>query len=127
MTKWLALGLAGGAGTLARYWLSGWVARHYGESFPAGTMAVNLVGCLLIGILYGWFEERFLLDPLVRTALLLGFLGAFTTFSSYGIQVFTLLRAGEFFYAGLYMAISNLAGLLLVWLGYGLSRLGALS
>jgi CrcB protein len=122
MTKLIALGVAGAAGTLARYWVSGWVARRYGESFPAGTLAVNLMGCLLVGALYYLLEERFLSDPVLRTALLLGFLGAFTTFSSYGIQVFALLRDGEFLYAAVYAGISNLAGFLLVWAGYSLSR-----
>ncbi len=120
--KLIALGLAGAAGTVARYWVSGWVARRYGESFPTGTLTVNLLGCFLMGALYYLLEERFLLDPLIRTTLLLGFLGAFTTFSSYGIQVVTLVRDGEFLYAALYVAVSNLAGLLLVWAGYVLSR-----
>lgn len=109
---------------MARYGLSGWVARHYGESFPTGTLVVNLLGCLLIGLLYGLFEERLLVDPLLRTSILLGFLGAFTTFSSFGIQLFTLLRDGEFLYALLYVAVSNLAGLVLVWVGYVISRAG---
>lgn len=122
MTKLIALGVAGAAGTLARYWLSGWVARRYGESFPAGTLAVNLIGCFLIGALYYLLEERFLTDPILRTAFLLGVLGAFTTFSSYQAQVFALLRDGEFLYAAVYVGISNLAGLLLVWAGYSLSR-----
>ncbi len=120
--KLIALGLAGAAGTVARYWVSGWVARRYGESFPTGTLTVNLLGCFLMGALYYLLEERFLLDPLIRTTLLLGFLGAFTTFSSYGIQVVTLVRDGEFLYAALYVAVSNFAGLLLVWAGYVLSR-----
>lgn len=122
MHKVAVIGLAGLFGTLARYWLSGWVDRRYGETFPAGTLAVNLAGCLLVGILYHALEERFLINPVLRSAILIGFLGGFTTFSSYGVQTFSLLREGEFAFAGLNVLASNVLGLLLVWAGYTLSR-----
>ncbi|UCF35740.1 MAG: fluoride efflux transporter CrcB [Acidobacteriota bacterium] len=122
MNRILLLSLAGVAGTLTRYLVSGWVARRFGETFPTGTLVVNLVGCFLIGFLYHQLEERALIDPALRTAILIGFLGALTTFSSYGLQTFTLLRDGEFFLAGFYVLVSNLAGFLLVWIGYNISR-----
>ena len=122
MERLLAVGFGGLGGTLCRYLLSGWVARRYGESFPAGTLVVNLTGCLLIGFLYHLLEERLLIDPILRTGILLGFLGAFTTFSSYGLQTFTLLRDGEFLWSGAYILASNLGGLALVWIGYMLAR-----
>jgi len=122
MERLLAVGLGGLGGTLCRYLLSGWVARRYGESFPAGTLVVNLTGCLLIGFLYHLLEERLLIDPILRTGILIGFLGAFTTFSSYGLQTFTLLRDGELLWSGAYVLASNLGGLVLVWIGYMLAR-----
>ena len=122
MERLLAVGLGGLGGTLCRYLLSGWVARRYGESFPAGTLVVNLTGCLLIGFLYHLLEERLLIDPILRTGILIGFLGAFTTFSSYGLQTFTLLRDGELLWSGAYVLASNLGGLALVWIGYMLAR-----
>ena len=122
MNRLFLLAAAGMAGTLGRYFLSGWIARRFGETFPAGTLVVNLLGCLLIGALYHLWEERFLIDPALRTAVLIGFLGAFTTFSSYSLQTFTLLRDGELLLVGLYVLISNLAGFLLVWIGYVVSR-----
>jgi len=73
MERLLAVGLGGLGGTLCRYLLSGWVARRYGESFPAGTLVVNLTGCLLIGFLYHLLEERLLIDPILRTGILIGF------------------------------------------------------
>jgi fluoride exporter len=118
MQKTILIGLAGLAGTLFRYWLSGLVARQYGETFPWGTMAVNLVGCFLTGAVFHLTEERFLVDPTIRTVILIGLLGGFTTFSSYGLQTFMLLRDGEFGLATLNIATANVVGLLLVWAGY---------
>ncbi len=118
MLKTVLIGLAGFVGTLFRYWLSGFVARQYGETFPWGTMAVNLVGCFLAGAVFYLTEERFLISPTTRTIILIGLLGGFTTFSSYGLQTFTLLRDGEFGLATLNVAASNVFGLLMVWTGY---------
>ena len=118
MQKTILIALAGLVGTLVRYWLSGVVARQYGETFPWGTMAVNLIGCFLAGAIFYISEERFLLSPTLRTIILIGFLGGFTTFSSYGLQTFSLLRDGEFGLATLNVAVSNVLGLLLVWAGY---------
>lgn len=123
MLRILLIGLAGLLGTLCRYWLSGAVARRYGETFPAGTLVVNALGCLLIGFLFHLLQERYLVGQTARTVVLVGFLGGFTTFSSYGLQTFTLLRDGEFAYAALNVVASNLLGLLLVWGGYALAKL----
>ena len=118
MLKTILVALAGMLGTLLRYWLSGFVARQYGETFPWGTMAVNLIGCFLAGAVFYLTQERFLVSPALRTIILIGFLGGFTTFSSYGLQTFTLLRDGEFGLALLNIGASNVFGLLMVWTGY---------
>ena len=120
--KILLIGLAGLVGTLLRYWLSGVVARRYGETFPTGTLLVNVVGCFLAGLLFYLMQERFLVNQTLRTIIMIGFLGGFTTFSSYGLQTFTLLRDGEFAYAGLNMVVSNAVGLLMVWAGYTVAK-----
>jgi len=122
MFRPLLIGIAGLAGTLLRYWLSGFVARRYGETFPVGTMVVNVLGCLLAGAVFNLTEERFLVNPTLRTVILIGLLGGFTTFSSYGLQTFTLLRDGEFGLATLNIIVSNVLGLLMVWVGYGLVK-----
>jgi len=119
----LLIGFAGLVGTLCRYGLSGLVARRFGETFPTGTLIVNVLGCFLAGFLYYLFQERFLVGEVVRTAVMIGFLGGFTTFSSFALQTLTLLRDGEVFLATLNIAISNAAGLLMVWVGYSLARL----
>ncbi len=122
MTKTILIGLAGLIGTLLRYWLSGLVARQYGETFPWGTMAVNLSGCFVAGVIFYLTEERFLVNPTLRTVIMIGLLGGFTTFSSYGLQTFTLLRDGELGLATLNIGVSNLLGLIMVWTGYVIAK-----
>jgi CrcB protein len=123
MARLFLIGLAGFVGTLARYWLSGVVAKRYGETFPYGTVIVNALGCLLAGVLFYLMYDRFLTSPTSRSVIFIGLLGGFTTFSSYGLQTFTLLRDGEIFLALLNIGFSNVAGLFLVWAGYRLAGL----
>lgn len=122
MPRIFLIGLAGFIGTLGRYALSGVLARRFGETFPTGTLVVNIVGCFLAGLFFYLLQERFQVNPTTRTVLMIGFLGGFTTFSSFGLQTFTLLRDGEFWFASLNILGSNLAGLLMVWAGYTLAK-----
>jgi CrcB protein len=123
LQRLIYIGLAGLIGTLARYAVSGFVARRVGETFPAGTIAVNVIGCFLAGLLFYLLQERFLVSDIVRTAVMIGFLGGFTTFSSYGLQTFTLMRDGEFAFASLNVIASNVLGLFTVWAGYAVGKL----
>jgi len=123
MARVLLIGFAGFIGTIARYWLSGTVDRKYGETFPYGTLAVNAFGCFLAGFLFYFFYERTLGSPMLRTAVFVGLLGGFTTFSSYGLQTFTLVRDGQVALALLNIGVSNVACLFLVWAGYRLAVL----
>ena len=122
MYKILLIVVAGLLGTLARYWLSGWLDPRWCATFPIGTMLVNLTGCLTIGFLFHATGEKYLIDPVIRTAILVGFLGGFTTFSSFAVQTFNLMRDGEVFLAGANLLISNAIGLIFVWAGYAVSR-----
>ena len=122
MGKLFLIGLAGFVGTLGRYGLSGVIAKRYGETFPLGTLAVNLLGCFLVGLLFYLMQERFLVNRNARTIILIGLLGGFTTFSSLGLQTFTLLQDGEFGLAAANLGVSNLIGLLMVWVGYTLAK-----
>ena len=121
MQKVLLIGLAGLGGTLGRYALSGVIARRFGETFPTGTLVVNIVGCFLAGFLFYLMQERFLVSDMTRTVVMIGLLGGFTTFSSFGLQTFTLLRDGELWFAAVNVVTSNLLGLLMVWAGYMLA------
>lgn len=97
------------------------MGRKYGETFPYGTLAVNAFGCFLAGFLFYFLYERLLGSPMLRTAVFVGLLGGFTTFSSYGLQIFTLIRDGQVALALLNMGVSNVACLFLVWAGYKLA------
>ncbi|MFZ0748990.1 MAG: fluoride efflux transporter CrcB [Pyrinomonadaceae bacterium] len=116
------VGLGGFVGTIFRYWLGDLIAKRYGETFPLGTLAVNALGCFLIGFLFYFFYDRNLTSPTVRTVVFIGVLGGFTTFSSYGLQTFTLLRDGQVFLALVNVVASNALCLVLVWLGYSLAK-----
>src|SRR6476661_6059404 len=118
MQKTIFIALAGLVGTLIRYWLAGFVSRQYGETFPWGTLVVNLAGSFIAGAIYHLAEERPLISPTLRTIIVIGLLGGFTTFSSYGLQTFTLLRDGQIGLATLNVAVSNVLGLFMVWIGY---------
>lgn len=122
MSRTILIGLAGLIGTLLRYWLSGFVERQSGETFPWGTLVVNIVGCLLAGAVFQLTEERSFFDPTVRRVILIGLVAGFTTFSSYSLQTFTLLKDGAIGLATLNLVVSNVLGLFMVWAGYGLAR-----
>jgi len=123
MLRLIYIGLAGAVGTLLRYWLSESVAKRFGETFPTGTLVVNLVGCLLAGLIFNLMFDRYLVNPTVRTVVLIGLLGGFTTFSSFGLQTFTLLRDGELGLALFNIAVSNVGGLIMVWVGYSVAKI----
>lgn len=112
--------MAGGAlGSAARLWMSGALAARFGETFPVGTLTVNALGCLVIGLFTALTspEGPFLVSPLVRQFVSIGVLGGFTTFSSFGLQTMTLFADGEWFYASLYVVLSVVVCLAFVWIG----------
>ncbi len=113
---------AGGAGALCRYGLAGLVQRLAGARFPVGTLAVNLLGCLLFGLLWGWLEGRVGFSTQTRTVVLTGFMGAFTTFSTFAFETATLLQAGQLAAAVLNVVVQSVAGVLLVIAGMALAQ-----
>lgn len=119
MTKWMSLIFGGALGTLARYGLAGVTYRVFGSDFPHGTLAVNLFGCFLIGFFVVLAETKFLLGPNARLLLMVGFCGAFTTFSTYILESANLIRDGETL-----RALVNVVGS--VVLGFISFRLGIL-
>jgi CrcB protein len=119
---WLLLFTAGGLGAMLRYALSGWVQDRAGDAFPWGTLAVNVVGCFAIGVLATALEERSVLAPELRIALLVGLLGGFTTFSTFGLETWRLLIGGELGPALANALLSVLLCLLAVALGGILAR-----
>ena len=117
---WIALGSAlGGAG---RHWCTEVITRQWGEAFPWGTLTVNLVGSLLIGLVATLSEPdgRLLMSPTARQFVMIGLFGGFTTFSAFSLQVLNLMRDGQWLPAGLYILGSVALCLAGVWLGHGL-------
>ena len=120
MKLYLAVMLGGALGSGARLWLSGWMAHRFGETFPIGTLVVNVSGCLAIGLVAGLTGPQgiFLASPVMRQMVMVGILGGFTTFSSFGLQTFALVSEGDWFRAGLNVVGSVVLCLLAVWLGH---------
>jgi CrcB protein len=110
-------------GANLRYLVGLWAAQRLGAGFPYGTLLVNVIGCLIIGFFYGLGESRIAITPELRLFFAIGFLGAFTTFSTFGYETLSLLRSGELFMALLYFAGNNLLGLLAVFFGLTLAKL----
>ena len=112
--------LGGALGALARYGMSGWVYDRMGESFPWGTLVVNLVGCLVLGVAIRWLQVT-ALAPEVRPFLTIGLLGAFTTFSTFSYETVALLQEGQWLRAGLYVGASVALGLIAMVAGMALA------
>ena len=115
--KLLSLIIGGASGTVARYIFSGAIHRVAGASFPYGTLVVNLVGCFLLGFLATIAQEKFLLGTNARLFLMIGFCGAFTTFSTFMLETFTVIRGGESLRAFLNVSLSVMLGFLLLRIG----------
>jgi len=119
--KALALvALGGGFGAVCRYLISTTLMRGVATGFPFGTLAVNLLGCLLIGLWAGLATRHAWLNGEMRLLLVTGVLGGFTTFSAFGLESLQLLRKGEIWLAGVYVGGSVMLGLALVALGWWL-------
>jgi CrcB protein len=116
------VGSGGFLGALARYGLSGLVQRSSKlTTFPYGTLVVNLLGCLVIGAIAGLMESRQAFGPEFRIFALIGILGGFTTFSTFGYETFAMMRGEEYFRAVANVGTHVILGLALVWLGYVLT------
>jgi CrcB protein len=114
----LLVALGGAIGSVARYKLSGLVLHHTVDwRFPAGTFAVNVLGCLAAGILAGLAEKHDMLSADARLLLFTGLLGGFTTFSAFGVETVHLLKRGEIGVASANVMLSIAAGLFALWLG----------
>ncbi len=122
MTKLLLIMLAGGLGSGLRYGLGGLVHRYLPASYPWGTLAVNLAGCFLFGVLWALAEGRWTISPEMRAIILIGFLGGFTTFSSFAFETTQFLRDGQWLFAGINVVVQNGLGILLLYMGMVLGR-----
>ncbi|MFP6595539.1 MAG: fluoride efflux transporter CrcB [Dehalococcoidia bacterium] len=125
MERLLFLFAAGGLGTIGRYAIATWVQRTASTDFPWGILAANSIGSFAFGLLYSLAEEHDLLTGELRIAVLVGFLGAFTTFSTFAFDTSQLIRDDRYIWAASNMVLNNAIGLSLVFLGIWIGRLQA--
>lgn len=122
--KVAAVGSGGFIGAVSRYLLSLFTQSQFpGSSFPYGTVVVNLLGCLLIGLMAGLFELKSWAHPEIRLFIFVGILGGFTTFSTFSHESFLLFENGKLLLSLLNLGIQVIFGLAFVWMGYQLIRL----
>lgn len=118
-----AVAVGGGVGAFLRFAFGAWVVHHHpAAKFPWATLAVNWVGCLMIGLIYGWMEDRTMLGVSMRYFLITGLLGGFTTFSAFGVEALYLFKRGESLMAWSYILASVTGGLVLAWQGERILR-----
>ncbi len=122
LPKLLLLALAGGFGALARYGLAGVVQKWIGIGFPVGTLAVNILGCFIFGVVWAIAIERMALSPELRVILLTGFLGSFTTFATFMSETYQLVSSSEWMAAVANLTITNVSGLAVFLLGLVVGR-----
>ncbi len=116
------VGVAGFFGAISRYWLDGLVSRFVGGSFPWGTFVVNMSGCFLIGLLTTALTERVLPHPTIRMAVTVGFVGAYTTFSTFAYESLRQLQDGAVGLAIINVALSVATGIAAAWIGVAAGR-----
>ncbi|PID42117.1 MAG: fluoride efflux transporter CrcB [Proteobacteria bacterium] len=106
MINMLVIAIGGALGAIARYSLVGWISEWLGKSYPYGTWLVNILGSFLIGVAYIFVIEKFHATPEIRSLAMVGFLGAFTTFSTFSLETVSLLQNGRVITAVLYVSSS---------------------
>src|SRR6185295_1969220 len=122
MNQLVAIGIGGAVGSVLRFGMSTWVHTYVSRTFPYGTLAVNVLGCLAMGFLFVLFLERFADSAVWRAGILIGVLGGFTTFSSFSIETFNLLEQGEPLRAFVNVMLSVVVCLGATWIGVVIGR-----
>ena len=117
MQKYLLIAAGGALGSIARYWVGSTVGSRMGTRFPYGTFVINLTACIIIGFSLTYFGKRVELNPAWRFFFPIGFIGAYSTFSTYEWETLSTLRSGAFVLAATYAIGSLVLGLAVTWLG----------
>lgn len=123
MQAYLWIGIGGALGSMARYWCAVTAARLFGEAFPWGTLFINVLGSLIIGLFASLTGPvgRYVVDDNWRLFVMVGLCGGYTTFSAFSLQTLILMQDGEWLYAGAYVVASVVICLVAVWLGHALA------
>jgi CrcB protein len=122
LQKYLLIAFGGALGSIARYWVGSAIASRMGVRFPFGTLVVNITACVAIGFTLTWMGRRTDVGPALRLLIPVGFIGAYSTFSTYEWETLSTLRSGALFPAFLYAAGSFVLGLAAVWGGSWLAE-----
>ena len=123
MSKFFFLIIAGGIGALLRYSVSLFFLKYTNTNFPLGVLLVNILGSFLFGLIWALSEDKGIIGPEVRLVILVGFLGSFTTFSTFAFDNITLISNGQIGYFIVNILLNNLLGILFIYLGFKISKL----
>lgn len=122
MEKYIWVAVGGSLGSLARFWVGSTIASRLGTKFPYGTFVINITACIIIGFSLTFLGRRAELNPAWRFLVPVGFVGAYSTFSTFEWETFSNLQTGTFLIASSYVVLSLLFGLIGVWCGILLAR-----
>jgi CrcB protein len=122
LQKYLWIAIGGSLGSLARFWVGSTIADRMGTKFPYGTFVINITACAIIGFSLAFLGRRTGLNPAWRFLIPVGFVGAYSTFSTFEWETFSSLQTGSMLIAGLYVVLSIVLGLVAVWCGVLLAR-----
>ena len=122
MQKYLLIAIGGALGSIARYWVGSAIGSRMGVRLPFGTLVVNITACLVIGFTLTWLSDRAELNPAWRYLVAVGFIGAYSTFSTYEWETLSTLRSGAFALASVYAVGSLVVGLAATWCGAALAE-----
>jgi len=117
------IGIGGAVGSILRYTTGQYIAKQFPHAIPTGTLLVNIIGCLLIGFLIGFFDKQQIINAHLKLLLITGFCGGFTTFSTFAAEIYNLITNNQIPQALLYIGLSVILGLLAVWAGLSISKL----
>jgi len=122
LQKYFLIALGGSLGSIARFWIGSAIASRLGTRFPYGTFIINITACIIIGFSMGFLSRRTEINPAWRYLVPTGFVGAYSTFSTFEWEIFSTLQAGALLIAGLYVVLSLVLGLVAVWCGVVMAR-----
>jgi len=123
LQRYLFIAVGGAAGSILRYWVGSTISGRMGTRFPFGTLVINLTACVIIGFTLTYFGTRADLNPAWRFLVAIGFIGAYSTFSTYEWETLSTMRSGAFMLAALYAVGSLILGLASTWCGTALADL----
>ena len=122
MNKYMMVGLGGFIGAIARFWLGGYISNRMGTRFPYGTLVINVTGSFLVGLVFALLTTRTSWSPNWRYLIPIGFIGGYTTFSSFEYETLLTIQGGQVGLSLLYVALSVVVGFIAVWGGVVMGR-----